>query len=350
MVMGWKHMVGLVVAGGLGALLLVWSGIIGVGASTGHWKATDWFLHWAMRSSVRTAALGTTVPSFTEGMLPMAAGHFEQGCALCHGSPGTPAPASVRNMLPVPPELKDKIPAWTDAELFQIVQHGIRFTGMPAWPVASREDEAWAMVSFLRRYQELTASDYRTLAGYAATRSKKIERLTETCNGCHAPERLAASSLVPRLAGQSLTYMQQALAAYASNARPSGVMAVATEGLSEDERKNLVAIFARQAPSAPMQPMDQSLKDRGERLANHGDPARNIPACLNCHEKDDGNAAIPRLSGQPSAYLVNQLRLFREKRRGGGPYHLLMTRAVEHLEEEDVEPLANYFMGRHPSR
>ncbi|NSZ03302.1 hypothetical protein G6M70_21945 [Agrobacterium tumefaciens] len=51
----------------------------------------------------------------------------------------------------------------------------------------------------------------------------------------------------------------------------------------------------------------------------HGDSARNILACLNCHEKDDSNAAIPRLSGQPSAYLVNQLRLFSQKRRGGSP-------------------------------
>ncbi|AYM09127.1 c-type cytochrome [Agrobacterium tumefaciens] len=349
MVIGWKHMAGLVVAGGLGALFLGWSGIIGVGASTGHWKITDWFLHWAMRSSVRTAALGTTVPPFTEGMLPMAAGHFEQGCALCHGSPGTPPPASLRNMLPVPPELKDKIPTWTDAELLQIVQHGIRFTGMPAWPVADREDEAWAMVFFLRRYPQLTAPDYRALAGYAATRSKKIDRLVETCNGCHAPERLAADSLVPSLAGQSLTYMQQALAAYANNARQSGIMAVATEGLSEKEWKKLAAIFARQPPSAPMQSKDQSLRARGERLASHGDSARNIPACLNCHEKDDSNAAIPRLSGQPSAYLVNQLRLFSEKRRGGGPYHLIMTRAVEHLKEEDIEPLADYFMTRQPS-
>lgn len=349
MVIGWKHIAGLIVAGGLGALLLAWSGIIGVGASTGHWKATDWFLHWAMRSSVRTAALGTTIPPFTKGMLPMAAGHFEQGCALCHGSPGTPPPASVRNMLPVPPELKDRIPTWTDAELFQIVQHGIRFTGMPAWPVAERDDETWAMVSFLRRYPEMTARDYRALAGYTATRSKRIERLIETCNGCHAPERLEADSLVPRLTGQSLTYMQQALTAFANNTRPSGIMAVATEGLSEEERKTLAAVFAGQAASGAMQTVDQSLRTRGERLAEFGDPERNLPACLNCHEKADGNPVIPRLSGQPSAYLANQLRLFSDKRRGGGPFHIMMTRAVEHLKEEDIDPLATYFMTRQPT-
>ena len=87
MLIGWKHIVGLVVAVALAAFLIAWSGVIGIGASTGHWKVTDWFLHWVMRSSVRTAALGTKVPEFTEGMLPIAAGHFEAGCAPCHGSP-----------------------------------------------------------------------------------------------------------------------------------------------------------------------------------------------------------------------------------------------------------------------
>lgn len=72
---------------------------------------------------------------------------------------------------------------------------------------------------------------------------------------------------------------------------------------------------------------------------SHGDSARNVPACLNCHEKDDSNAAIPRLSGQPSAYLVYQLLLFSEKRRGV-PLPLIMIRAAEDLNEEDIEPMA----------
>mgnify|MGYP003298824914 CR=1 FL=1 len=28
-----------------------------------------------------------------------------------------------------------------DAELFSIVKHGLKFTGMPAWPTQSRDDE-----------------------------------------------------------------------------------------------------------------------------------------------------------------------------------------------------------------
>ncbi len=344
MLIGWKQIAGLILAGMVTAFLVAWSGIIGVGASTGHWKATDWFLHWVMRSSVRTAAIGTPVPAFTEGMLPMAAGHFENGCALCHGSPALPRPASVRNMLPAPPDLKDKIAEWSDAELFQIVQHGVRFTGMPAWPVAGREDEAWAMVAFLRRYPQLDAAGYRDLAGFAATRSTAMDSVIERCNGCHAPDRLDDQSLIPQLAGQSVTYLEQALAAYASGTRGSGVMAVAIEGLDDEDHRALASHFADQLTAHRQQPSTDAA--RGEALALRGDSTRRIAACLSCHDKADANSAYPRLSGQPEAYLANQLRLFVEKKRGGGPFSALMTQAATNLEDSDIVALAAYFATR----
>jgi cytochrome c553 len=350
MLITWKRILGLVAAGAVAALLITWSGVIGISASTGHWKVTDWFLHWAMRSSVRTAALGTEVPPFTDGMLPMAAGHFEAGCAICHGSPALPRPKSVNGMLPVPPELGEVVSTWSDAELFQIVQHGVRFTGMPAWPVAGREDEAWAMVAFLRRYRELDATRYRELAGFAATTSSAMERVLETCNGCHAEERLNDGSLIPRLSGQSPAYLEQSLQAYFEGTRPSGVMAVATQGLTDRDRLALARHFAgepAQPPSGETALAGSSgLSKRGEELARQGDPARRLPACLSCHEKADGNPAYPRISGQPVAYIKRQLELFSQKKRGGGPYRAIMERVAENLAADDIEALAAYFAAR----
>lgn len=350
MLIGRKHIVGLLLAGILGAFLLAWSGLIGVGASTGHWKATDWFLHWVMRSSVRTAAFGTKVPAFTEGMLPLAAGHFEAGCAICHGSPAMARPKSISRMLPAPPDLKDRIATWTDAELFQIVQHGIRFTGMPAWPVADREDEAWAMVAFLRRYPDLDAERYRDLAGYAATQSTSADRVLEACDGCHMPERLGAESLIPNLAGQSERYLEQALAAYAHGTRPSGTMAVAIQGLSEANQQTLARHFAKLPPVTLQSTVKSPLVRSGELIALKGDAGRRIPACLSCHDKADANPAYPRLSGQTEAYLANQLRLFVGKTRGGGPFRTLMTQAAANLQDEDIAVLAAYFAARSASQ
>ena len=45
---------------GAAGMLFAWSGVMNLAASSGHWKITDWFLHWAMRSSVRTHAAFTS--------------------------------------------------------------------------------------------------------------------------------------------------------------------------------------------------------------------------------------------------------------------------------------------------
>ena len=81
--------IAVIVALPLLGVMIAGFGLIGVDARSGHWRATEWVLHWAMRSSVRTAALGTEAgePVDAEAVLPMAAGHFERGCAICHGSP-----------------------------------------------------------------------------------------------------------------------------------------------------------------------------------------------------------------------------------------------------------------------
>jgi hypothetical protein len=67
-------------------------------------------------------------------------------------------------MLPSPPDLSTAVRDWRDRELFWIVKHGIKYTGMPAWVAAQRDDEVWAIVAFLRRLPTLDAAGYRELA------------------------------------------------------------------------------------------------------------------------------------------------------------------------------------------
>lgn len=323
-------------------LTVAGSGIIDIRASTGHWRATDWFLHWVMRSSVRTAALGELAPPFTTAVLPLAAGHYETGCAGCHGSPAMSRPAAVENMLPPPPELTPVISTWSDAQLFEIVKHGVRYTGMPAWPALERDDEVWAMVAFLRAYPDLDQDGYKRLAGFAATQSQNLAQTIESCDGCHSPGRLDETSFIPRLTGQSQTYLRDSLEAYATGRRPSGVMEAAIKRLSREDRRQLADRFARQSASATAQHASET-SARGKELAEHGDKARGIAACGACHDRSGVNEAYPRLAGQPAAYLENQLRLFRTGIRGGGPYAGVMARAAAGLSDEDIPALAAYY-------
>ena len=88
----WRRILAVLASLFVAGMLLAWSGIINIAASTGHWAATDWFLHWAMRNSVRThSALESLVagePSIDSRSLVSASGHYAATCAICHGAPG----------------------------------------------------------------------------------------------------------------------------------------------------------------------------------------------------------------------------------------------------------------------
>src|SRR3989337_1213280 len=105
-----------------------------------------------MRKSVETHSSDIEVPPLDDPALARrGAGHYAASCAPCHGAPGVARSAVTKAMTPPPPYLPEQVPAWQDAELFWIVRHGVKFTGMPAWPALQRSDEVWAMVAFLRR-------------------------------------------------------------------------------------------------------------------------------------------------------------------------------------------------------
>ena len=52
--------------------------------------------------------------------------------------------------------------ATADAELFWIVKHGIKMSGMPAWSDHS-DEELWATVAFLKKLPRMSEQDYGAL-------------------------------------------------------------------------------------------------------------------------------------------------------------------------------------------
>jgi hypothetical protein len=61
------------------------------------------------------------------------------------------------------------VKVYTPAELFWIMKHGIRMTGMPAWGDHS-DDELWATVAFIEKLPGMTEQDYAKLV--AASRAQ----------------------------------------------------------------------------------------------------------------------------------------------------------------------------------
>ncbi|HTN62228.1 MAG TPA: c-type cytochrome [Devosia sp.] len=352
----------LLMAFGLATVLgvgIVWGGAINVGASTGHWPITDWFLHFAMRQSVAAQSAGIETPPLdAPGQVRRGAAHFEIACAICHGSPAAEQATEILGMTPPPPLLMEVVGDWTPRELFWIVKHGVKFTGMPAWPSQERDDEVWAMVAFLRRMPEMTAADYRALAlGGERTADAPVPGLDPAiagkCFRCHGSDGAGfTDEAFPKLDLQTPQYLFAALLAFRDGTRASGIMQAATSGLSDTELRALAEYFGSDPVSLPL---SGAAGARGEQIAMLGLPAQRIGACAGCHDgrsNDIARVDFPRLAGQYESYLAAQLGLFADPRvkRGGGRFSSLMRNSVHDLSAEDIAAVSAWYAARLPER
>jgi plastocyanin len=89
--------------------------------------------------------------------------HFGEHCATCHGTDGRGRSEFGRLMYPPVPDLtSEPIQQFSDGELFAIIGHGVRWTGMPAFQSTDTDDEIWKLVSLIRRLPSLTAADLKS--------------------------------------------------------------------------------------------------------------------------------------------------------------------------------------------
>jgi mono/diheme cytochrome c family protein len=94
--------------------------------------------------------------------------HYADHCATCHANDGSGDTDMGRGFFPKAPDMR--LPATqdlTDGELFYVIEHGIRFTGMPAWGTGTDDGEqsSWMLVHFLRHLPRLTAAELETMKG-----------------------------------------------------------------------------------------------------------------------------------------------------------------------------------------
>jgi mono/diheme cytochrome c family protein len=98
----------------------------------------------------------------TPEVMDEARAHFADHCASCHANDGSGNTDMGRSFYPPAPDMRaDATQSLTDGELFSIIEHGVRLTGMPAWGTGTPEGEqqSWALVHFIRRLSSLTPED-----------------------------------------------------------------------------------------------------------------------------------------------------------------------------------------------
>jgi len=343
------------------------SGIIPIKASSGHWPMTEWFLQFSKKRSVSFHSVSIPVPPLEDPSLVLkGAGHYDLGCRPCHGSPALHHPRVASSMTPHPPYLPPRIAEWEPEELFYIVKHGLKFTGMPAWPSQNRDDEVWAMVAFLLEMQQLDEEAYQRLVGgespaaedaplQGLAQSEIVATVTENCARCHgaAGEGRGSRGAFPKLAGQPSKYLEQAIRAYADGRRHSGIMEPIAAGLDSDEIAQIAEYYSQLA-SVRSESNAQASAERvqlGKSIADEGIPDQKVAACASCHGpgQDVRNPHHPFLAGQFADYLVLQLELFQDRHRGGSDYAHLMHPIADRLAAEQMQAVAAYYESLGPT-
>lgn len=104
----------------------------------------------------RAAGSGATPPREEDPMSRVRGqAYFTSSCAPCHGFDGRTPSQLGRSLYPPSPDLGSaEVQAWSNEELFWIVKHGIRMTGMPGFARIHSDEEIWDMVRFLRTLEK----------------------------------------------------------------------------------------------------------------------------------------------------------------------------------------------------
>jgi predicted CXXCH cytochrome family protein len=110
---------------------------------------------------------------------------FLAACATCHGYVDTGVPQIGRALYPRAPDLHSAATqALSDGEIHYIIENGVQLTGMPAWKNAdaTRGDDPWRLVLFIRSLRPLSPQEQAQQAGTAAS-AGYVGSLA--CGKCH---------------------------------------------------------------------------------------------------------------------------------------------------------------------
>ena len=152
----------------------------------------------------------------------------------------------------------------------------------------------------------------------------------------------------PKLSGLGEVYLYEQLKLIKSGDRAITEMTGLLDAMSDQDLQDLAAYF--DSKDMPVGQADPDLVDQGQALYLGGNLATGVPACAGCHNpqgKGNDPAGYPRLGGQTSEYLANQLKAYRDGSRDAGGNAQIMIDVANRLSDAEIEAVASYISGLH---
>lgn len=148
--------------GGLG--LYLYSGRYPIGADMPHSGPVLSLLGIVRDRAVAAEARQVNPPADLDQprRLTVGAGQYAAMCSGCHLAPGYESGETWEGLYPQPPRLAHGT-RLTPAEIFWVVKHGLKFSGMPAWGKSHSDEEIWDITAFVLKLPHLTATQYKDI-------------------------------------------------------------------------------------------------------------------------------------------------------------------------------------------
>jgi mono/diheme cytochrome c family protein len=136
------------------AVLSVYQGWVPARADTPPWPGESKAAHISLDATIAREAPAAPYPygPATDAVVTSGAKLYMANCAVCHGS-GTGDPSNVSQGMYVkaPQFAKHGVDDDPEGETYWKIEHGIRFTGMPAYVGLLTEQQIWQITYFLKR-------------------------------------------------------------------------------------------------------------------------------------------------------------------------------------------------------
>jgi mono/diheme cytochrome c family protein len=155
---------GVLVLLGLVGLIVVYTGAYNVAATEEHVSFTRWAFDTTFHNSVERRADGVAPPeALTPEMIAAGSTKYKAMCQHCHAGPGVDRSSWASGMRPRPPHLAEAAAEWEPEEVFWIVKHGIKMSGMPAFGPSHDDTTIWGIVAFVKELPAMTPERYASL-------------------------------------------------------------------------------------------------------------------------------------------------------------------------------------------
>src|SRR5690606_15653083 len=148
--------------------IVVYTGAFNVAATEEHQSITRWAFDTTFHNSVELRAADVVAPDkITPGMVAAGASAYKSMCQHCHAGPGAEREDWAGGMRPRPPHLTEAAARWELHQIYWIVKHGVKMTGMPAFGPTHDDQTLWGIAAFVRELPAMTPERYAEMGSAA---------------------------------------------------------------------------------------------------------------------------------------------------------------------------------------